>query len=393
MILSFALIMLGGLAASWLFRKLQLPGLFGMILVGILIGPSVLGLIDSSVLAISADIRKIALIVILIRAGLSLNLADLKKVGRPAVLMCFVPACFEMLGYVIAAPIFLGLTYMEAAILGAVIAAVSPAVVVPRMIRLINEGYGTREAVPQLILASASVDDVFVIVMFTAFTGLAQGENLSVMSFINIPLSVLTGIAVGALVGYILTLYFSKIHMRDTMKVIIFLGVSFLMVSFENEFGDAVPFASLIAVMFSGMMIKLKKEKLAERLSAKYNKIWQCAEVFLFVLLGSAVSIEYLGRAGFKAAVLILLVLVFRMLGVFVCLIRTKLNSRERLFCMIAYTPKATVQAAIGGMPLAMGLACGETVLACAVIAIMLTAPIGAFFIDLSYKMLLRPNK
>ena len=390
MIFSFALILLGGLAASWVSRKLKLPGLLGMILVGILIGPSVLNLIDSSVLNISADIRKTALIVILIRAGLSLDLSDLKKVGRPAVLMCFVPACFEIVGYVLIAPAMLGMTRLEAAILGSVIAAVSPAVVVPRMIKLIDEGYGTKEAIPQLILAGASVDDVFVIVMFTAFTGLEQGGSVSVMSFVNIPLSVIVGIAVGMLVGYLLTVYFRLVHMRDTLKVLIFLGICFLMVSFENSFGDKVPFASLIAVMFSGMMIKMKREKVAVRLSIKFNKLWQCAEVFLFVLLGAAVSIDYIGRAGLAAVALIFIALIFRMAGVFVCLLGTKLNSKERIFCMTAYTPKATVQAAIGGMPLAMGLACGETVLAAAVIAIMLTAPLGAFFIDLTYRRLLK---
>lgn len=360
-----------------------------MIVAGIIIGPSVLNLIDPSILNISAELRKIALIIILIRAGLKLDLSDLKRVGRPAILMCFVPASLEVMGMILLAPKILGLTVIEAAILGAVIAAVSPAVIVPRMIKLIDEKRGTEHSIPQMILAGASVDDVFVIVLFTTFTSLAVGGNVSVKSFVDIPISIVTGVAVGLAAGYILYVYFDRIHIRDSVKVIVILGVSFVLTFVEDSWKAIIPFASLIAVMALGTVIRKQKVELAVRLSAKFDKLWVAAEIFLFVLVGASVDISSLRNAGVGAVVLILAVLLFRMVGVYLCLLGTKLSMKERVFCMLAYSPKATVQAAIGGLPLAMGLSCGNIILMTSVVAIMLTAPLGAFAIDYTYKKLL----
>ena len=346
-------------------------------------------MIDSSLLNISSDLRRIALIIILTRAGLSLDLNDLKKVGRPAVCMCFIPACFEILGMVLLAPKILGISILDAAIMGAVVGAVSPAVIVPKMLKLMEEGYGVTHSIPQLVLAGASVDDVFVIVIFTAFTGLAQGNDVSIRSFINIPISIVFGIIIGASIGILLAYYFKKVHIRDTSKVMIILCISFILVTMEDKFSSVIPFASLIAVMAIGIALQKKREIVANRLSVKFNKLWVVAEIVLFVLVGATVDIKYAVSAGILSIVLILGVLVFRMLGVFICLLKTKLTMRERMFCMIAYTPKATVQAAIGGVPLAMGLSCGNIVLTIAVVAILITAPLGAFCIDISYKKLL----
>lgn len=380
--------MLLGLALGQVCKKVRFPALFGMIIAGIIIGPYALDLIDSSVLNISAELRKIALIIILIRAGLKLNVSELKKVGRPAVLMCFLPACFEVVGMVLLAPPLLNITRLEAAILGAVVGAVSPAVIVPRMIDLIDRRYGTDKGIPQMILAGASVDDVFVIVMFTTFTSLAKGESVSVMRFVNIPISILTGIAVGFVIGLLLALWFQKIKVRDTVQMIALLCASFMMTAAEDGL-TFIPFASLIAVMTMGIAVRQKNTQLAVTLSTGFDKLWLPAEVLLFVLVGASVAVDSLKMAGITAVILIFAVLFFRMLGVFLCVIGTKLNGKERLFCMLAYTPKATVQAAIGGLPLAMGLSCGEIVLTVSVIAILLTAPLGAFAIDLSYKKLL----
>jgi len=375
---------------GWLCKKIKLPGLLGMLFTGIILGPYVLNFIDDSILSISADLRKIALIIILTRAGLSLDIKDLKKVGRPAVLMCFIPACFEMTGMVLLAPRILGISTLDAAIMGAVVAAVSPAVVVPKMIKLMEEGYGVKQGIPQLILAGASVDDVFVIVMFTAFTGLAQGEAVSLKSFVNVPLSVITGIFVGLAAGCLLAKFFEKVHIRDTSKVMILLSVSFILVTAEDYAADMIPFASLIGVMAAGISLQKKREVVAKRLSSKFNKLWVVSEIMLFVLVGAAVDIQYAVKAGIAPVFLIFSVLIFRMTGVFVCLLKTKLNIKERAFCMLAYMPKATVQAAIGGLPLAMGLSCGNIVLSVAVIAILITAPLGAFCIDMTYKRFLQ---
>ena len=392
MLMSLCVIILSGLLLGWICKKIRFPSLFGMIIAGIIIGPYALNLIDQSVLDVSSDIRRIALIVILIRAGLKLDLSDLKKVGRPAVLMCFVPACLEIIGMVVLAPILLNISFLDAAIMGAVIGAVSPAVIVPRMIKLIDEGYGTDKGIPQMILAGASVDDVFVIVMFTTFTGLAQGGEVSILRFLNIPVSIVTGIIVGLIAGFLFVKWFSKINIRATVKAIIVLSVSFAVWAFEDSF-KMVPFASLIAIMAIGIGIKNWGSHYAKELSGKYDKMWAVAEIFLFVLVGASVAIDSALSAGVSAIMLVLGVLLFRMAGVFVCILGTKLSMKEKLFCMIAYTPKATVQAAIGGLPLAMGLPCGQIVLTVSVIAILLTAPLGAFGIDLTYQKFLKCRK
>ena len=390
MLLSIALILLVGMSMGWLCRKMKLPGLLGMLATGIVLGPYVLDLLDPSILGISAELRKIALIIILTRAGLGLDLSGLKKIGRPAVLMCFVPASFELFGMLLLAPKLMGLSILEAAVMGAVLAAVSPAVVVPRMVKLMDEGYGVKEGIPQLILAGASVDDVYVIVLFSTFTGMMQGTGVSVIRFINIPVSILLGIAIGLGIGVLLACFFQKVHMRDTSKVLIILSISFLLVVMEDHLVTPITFSALIAVMFIGIGLQRKREVVAKRLSAKYGKLWAAAEVFLFVLVGATVNIGYVGKVGITALIVIVGALLFRMLGVLVCLLGTGIKGKERLFTMLAYTPKATVQAAIGGIPLSLGFACGETVLAVSVLAIVLTAPLGAFAIDLSYKKFLK---
>ena len=393
MIISLAYIFLIAMSLSYIFKKIKFPSLLAYIITGIILGPYVINGIDSSILNISAELRQIALIIILIRAGITLNIEDLKKVGRPAILMCFVPACFEIIGMCLLAPKLLNISLLDAAIMGTVIAAVSPAVIVPKMIKLIEDGYGKEHSIPQLILAEASVDDVFVIVMFTAFTGLATGESINAWQFIGIPISIILGVMLGLIVGYILIKLFKKIHMRDTVKVVILLSMSFIMVTVETWLKGIVPISGLLAVMSMGIMINRKYPILAKRITGKFGKLWVVAEIMLFVLVGASVNIQYALNAGISTIILIILVLLFRMLGVFVCLLKTKITIKERIFCMIAYTPKATVQAAIGGVPLAMGLGCGEIVLTVAVIAILITATFGAFGIDLSYKKLLETTE
>lgn len=389
MLLSISLILILGMFMRWICQKIKLPSLLGMLITGIVLGPYVLNLLDDSILGISAELRKIALIIILTRAGLGLDLSGLKKIGRPAVLMCFVPASFELIGMILLAPKLMGLTVLEAAIMGAVLAAVSPAVVVPRMVKLMDEGYGVNEGIPQLILAGASVDDVYVIVLFSTFVGMMQGEGASILKFVNIPISIFLGIAIGLLIGVLLAYFFKKMHIRDTSKVLIILSISFLLVVMEDKLSTPITFSALIAIMFIGIGLQKKRETVAKRLSVKYGKLWVAAEVFLFVLVGATVNIGYLGKVGVKALIVIIGALVFRVFGVFVCLLGTSLKRKERLFTMLAYTPKATVQAAIGGIPLALGFTCGDLVLTVAVLAIVLTAPLGAFAIDLSYKKLL----
>ena len=389
MLTSIALILLLGLFLGWIFSKCKLPSLIGMVLVGIIISPHALNLIDESMMLISGDLRRIALVIILTRAGLSLDITDLKRVGRPAILMCFVPACLEILGTILLAPKLLGVTVLEAAIIGSVIAAVSPAVIVPRMIRLIEEGYGKEKSIPQMILAGASVDDVFVIVVFTAFTALASTGEISVTSFVQIPVSIVLGILFGGLVGMALIAFFKKFHMRDSIKVLIILSISFLLLELESRLEGVVSFSGLLAIMSMGMMIKQKYDVLARRLSVKYNKLWLGAEVFLFVLVGATVDLKYVALAGVSAVVLIIAALVFRMAGVALSLLKTDLSKKERVFCMVSYTPKATVQAAIGAIPLSMGLECGNIVLTVAVLSILITAPFGAICVDRLHKRLL----
>ena len=363
-----------------------------MIIVGIVVSPHAFNLLDESIISISEDIRRIALVIILTRAGLSLDVADLKKVGRPAVLMCFVPATIEIIAAVILAPVLLGVSILEAAILGSVIAAVSPAVIVPRMIRLIENGYGKNKSIPQLILAGASVDDVFVIVIFYAFTALASGENISAGSFVQIPVSIFTGIVFGIGVGFIIVRFFRIFHIRDSIKILVILSLSFLILEVETRLKTYIPISGLLAIMSMGITIKKQYNNLALRLSVKYNKLWLCAEVFLFVLVGATVDLRYVMQAGFSSVLLIFGALIFRMAGVFLSLLKTKLSLKERFFCMLAYTPKATVQAAIGTIPLSMGLECGNIVLTVAVLSILITAPFGAICVDNSYKKLLEEN-
>ena len=393
MLLSIALILLVGMSMGWICRKIKLPGLLGMLITGIVLGPYVLNVLDIKLLGILADLRKIALIIILTRAGLGLDLTSLKKIGRPAVLMCFVPATFELAGMLLLAPRLMGMSLLEAAVMGAVLAAVSPAVVVPRMVKLMEEGYGVKEGIPQLILAGASVDDVYVIVLFSTFSGMMQGEGASVIRFVNIPVSIILGMIIGLTIGILLAFYFQKVHIRDTAKVLIILGISFLLAAAEDSLTTPVTFSALIAIMFIGVGLQRKREAVAKRLAVKYGKLWVAAEVFLFVLVGATVNIGYLGRVGMRALLMIAGALLFRMAGVWVCLLGTGLKTGEKAFTMLAYTPKATVQAAIGGIPLALGFACGDTVLTVAVLAIVLTAPLGAFAIDLSYRKLLTKSK
>lgn len=389
MLTSLAFIFLLGLSLGYVFMKLKLPALIGMLLTGIALGPYVLNLLEPSLLSVSVDLRQLALVIILTRAGLALDIKDLMKVGRPALLMCFVPACFEIAGMMLIAPPLLGISLLDAAIMGAVVAAVSPAIIVPKMLHLMDQKYGTSKSIPQLIMAGGSVDDVFVIVMFTAFTGLALGGNISAVSFLQIPVSILSGLVLGVLLGWLLTRYFKRYHMRDSVKVLIILSVSFLLVALERVLKGILPVSGLLAVMALGATLLKNYEVLALRLSAKFSKLWVGAEILLFVLVGATVDIKYAVGAGLSAVVVILFSLLFRMAGVFVCMIKTQLTLKERVFCMIAYLPKATVQAAIGSLPLAMGLPCGKIVLTVAVLAILITAPLGAFGIDMTYKRLL----
>lgn len=395
MLTSLSLIFLVGLAMGAICQRLKLPRIIGMLATGIVLGPYVLDMLDPSILSISSELRKMALIIILIKAGLSLDLSDLKKAGRPAVLLSFVPATFELMGYIVCAPLILGVSRVDAAVMGAVLAAVSPAVVVPRMVSLIEKRYGTKKAIPQMILAGASCDDIFVIVLFTTFLSMAQGGSVSVTNFINIPVSIVLGVILGAVTGWGLYLFFETSYahrhcVRNSMKVIIVLGFSFLLVSIESWLEGKVAISGLLAVVSMACVLKLKSTAfVSKRLSEKFGKLWLAAEVILFVLVGAAVDIRYMLGAGIAAVVMIITALLFRTAGVLICLIKAPLSAKERLFCVIAYLPKATVQAAIGSVPLAAGLPSGNIILSVAVLAIIITAPLGALGIDSSYKRLL----
>ena len=388
MLTSLALMFLVGMGLGGVFQRLGLPPLLGMLITGILLGPHAWNVLDGSLLAIAADLRQLALILILTRAGLALDVSDLKRVGRPAVLMCFVPASVEILGVVLLAPQLLGLSVLEAVVMGAVLAAVSPAVVVPKMLHLMEEGYGTEQSIPQMIMAGASVDDVFVIVIFTAAVGLAQGAQVSAARALEIPVSIGTGIGAGVVLGVALAAFFAKVHLRDSAKVVILLSLSFLLVAAETA--SPLPFSGLLAVMSMGAALQKKRSVVAQRLSAKYGKLWVGAELWLFVLVGATVDLRYALAAGPVALLLIFGVMAFRMAGVWLCTAGTALTRKERRFCMVAYMPKATVQAAIGSIPLAMGLGCGEIVLTVAVLAILITAPLGAVGIEGAYRKWLR---
>ena len=395
MLLSFAIIFLVGLSSAAVFEKIGLPRIIGMLGVGIIVSPYVLDLLDPSILGISSELRQIALIIILIKAGLSLNLSDLKKVGRPALMMSFVPACCEIVGYVIFAPILLGLNRIEASVMGAALSAVSPAVVVPRMVRLIEEKYGTQKSIPQMILAGASCDDIFVIVLFSTFVTMAQGGSARAVDFLNIPISVVLGILLGLLAGFAVYLIFEKFYqhnrkIRNSTKVIVLLGTSFLLISIESLVKNYVALSGLLAVVAMACVVKLKADNIVSvRLSEKFGKLWIAAEVMLFVLVGAAVDVRYTFTAGGMAVLMIFIALAFRAVGVSICMLGTELNTKERAFCVIAYLPKATVQAAIGAVPLSLGLPCGKIVLSVAVMAILITAPLGSIGIDKSYKKLL----
>jgi NhaP-type Na+/H+ or K+/H+ antiporter len=395
MLTSLSFVFLLGLAMAALCQKFKIPRIIGMLVTGILLGPCVLNWLSESILGISSELRQMALIIILLKAGLSLNLADLKKVGRPALMMSCVPASFEILAFVIFAPAILHISRVEAAVMGAVLGAVSPAVVIPRMVQLMETKYGTDQRIPQMIMAGASCDDIFVIVLFSTFTNMAQGGSAHVADFINIPVSILLGIALGAVAGYGLSLFFetayAKEHyVRNSMKVILILGMSFFLMSVETWLKGKVSVSGLLAVVSMAAVIRIKCiPKVSKRLSEKFGKLWIAAEVILFVLVGAAVDIRYTMQAGIAAVLMIFVGLMFRAVGVSLCMLGTKLNKKERLFCVIAYLPKATVQAAIGSVPLAMGLPCGQIVLSVAVLAILITAPLGAAGMDLTYDKLL----
>jgi NhaP-type Na+/H+ or K+/H+ antiporter len=393
MLFSLALMVLCALVLSETMQKLKLPGLVGMLLTGIVLGPYALNLIAPELLNISADLREIALIVILTRAGFALDINDLKKVGRPAILMCFIPATFEIAATTIFAPMLFPISHLEAAIMGTALGAVSPAVIVPKMLKLMESGHGKSKSIPQLILAGASVDDIYVIVLFTSFMGMYSGGSFDIGSLVKIPIAVAVGLLIGILVGLALVKLFKIIHMRDTVKILILLSTSFLLVTLESVVKAYVPMSGLLAVMALGGTILKQYGILAERLSGKFSKIWVAAELMLFVLVGATVDVRYAARAGITAIALIFIALMIRICGVFVCLIKTNLNTKERLFCAIAYLPKATVQAAIGGLPLVAGIAAGNTILTVAVLAILITAPLGALGVDASYRKMLASHE
>lgn len=399
MLTSLAFIFLAGLAMAGICGRLGLPRIIGMLFTGILLGPNVFNLLDSSILLISPQLRQMALIIILLKAGLSLNLSDLRQVGRPAVMMSFVPASFEILAFLLFGPFILGISRVEAALLGSVLAAVSPAVVIPRMVQLMEEKYGTDKSIPQMIMAGASCDDIFVIVLFSTFLGMAQGGSVRAADFLNIPVSIVLGILLGAVFGYGLSCFFErayekKHYIRNSMKVVVVLGMSFLLMSVEAWLEDVVSVSGLLAVVSMACMIKIKSAPIvSKRLSEKFGKLWVAAEVMLFVLVGAVVDIRYTMGAGAAAVLMIAIALGFRAVGVCLCLAGTKLNRRERLFGIIAYLPKATVQAAIGSVPLAAGLPCGQLVLSVAVLSILITAPLGAVGMDLTYRKFLEKEK
>ncbi len=391
MLISIALIIIIGFSLGGIFKKLHIPSLLGMLVAGILLGPHVFDLISDSILGISDELREIALIVILVRAGLTLDIRDLRKVGRPAILMCFIPATFEIIGAVLLGPPLLGVSVAEAAVIGAMLAAVSPAVIVPKMISLTEEGYGRKNSVPQLIMAGASADDIYAIVLFTAFLGVVKGNDFRASTLLSVPISIVSGVAAGILIGILLTGVFKAIHMRDTVKVLLIIGAAILMVGLEPMIVELVPFSGLLAAMALGATLLKTSEKVSRRISGKFSKIWVAAELILFVLLGATVDIRYVLKAGLVAVLLIIGAFIVRTVGTWVSLIRSGLNPKEKLFCVIAYLPKATVQAAVGAIPLGLGLASGNIVLSVAVLSILITAPIGAILIDRTYKYLLDP--
>ena len=389
MLLSVGLIIILGLLLGWLASKLHLPRIIGMLLAGVILGPHFGNLLGSSIIDISGDLRKIALIIIIARAGLSLNISDLKKTGRPAVLLCFIPATLEMLAFVLFAPMIMGVTHLQAAILGAVMGAVSPAVTVPRLTKMIDEGYGTKKGIPQMLIAGASADDIYVIVLFTTLVGIEAGGSMDAVSLLRIPLEIILGAALGAVTGVILAFFFKKVHIRDSLKITIIMALSMLMYWFEG----IAPVSGLLAVMTTGIAINMRRPEVSKRLSVKFSKLWVAAEIFLFVLVGATVNIKYVTQAGFGMVIMLIIGLAFREIGTWISILKTGLNKKEMTFCLISELPKATVQAAIGGVPLAIGLSCGNTVLTMAVLAIVITAPIGAIGMDLTQHRLITKDR
>lgn len=388
MLVSFGLIIIFGLIFGFFCKKLKIPALIGMLFTGIILGPNVLNLIDSKTLNISAELRQIALIVILIKAGLSLDISDLKRIGKSAILLSFLPASFEILAYFIFARIFFKIRSVDALLMGSVLAAVSPAVVVPRMVKLIEEKRGVEKSIPQMILAGASCDDIFVLVLFSSFLSMAKGEDVSLISLVNVPISIILGIILGAIIGYILYIVFEFFYkkgdmIRNSTKLIIILAISFLLVAMENILKDKIAFSSLLAVIAMSCVFKIKEnDEVSLRLSEKFGKLWIFAEVLLFVLVGAEVNILYIRKLGFISIIMIFLALIIRSLGTLLSISTSNLNKKEKLFTVFSYMPKATVQAAIGAVPLANGLSSGEIILSMAVLGILITAPIGAIFID-----------
>lgn len=389
MLYSLALMILVGLCLSRLMERVNMPPLIGMLFTGGLLGPSVLNLISPTILSISSDLRQIALIIILMRAGLALDVGDLKKVGRPAFFMSFLPATFEIILTIVVAPLVFDISYTEAAILGTVLGAVSPAVVVPQMLKLLEKGYGRKAGVPQLILAGASVDDIYVIVWFSTFMEIYQSGHFSVCLLLTVPIAIVVGSLFGFLVGSILVKLFKRVDIRDTIKILIILALAFALVALEKSVQAWLPMSGLLAVMVLGITLLQQYGTLAKRLSERFSKIWIAAELMLFILVGASVDLVYVANAGLLAILLILLALIFRSVGVFMSLMKTQLTIKERIFCAIAYLPKATVQAAIGGLPLAANVGAGKLILTVAVLAILVTAPLGAIGIDQTYSKLL----
>ena len=380
MLMSLALMFLLGFCISGIFKKLHIPSLLGLIITGIILGPAALNLLDTKILSISSELREIALIVILFRAGLSLDISDMKKIGRPAIMLCFVPASFEIVGAVILGPACLGLSHVDSAIVGAMLGAASPAIIVPKMLWLMEEGYGTDKHIPAIVL-------------FTAFIGMSKGEGISAWTIASIPISIVTGLGVGIVAGIIMAQIFKKIHLRDTIKILLLFGMSFFFVGAETYVSRYVPFSGLLAVMALGGAILNRRREVASRLSAKIAKIWVGAELLLFIMLGSAVEINALLSAGLGSVLLILGALLFRSIGVIVSLLGSGLKMKEILYCDVAYFPKATVQAAVGAIPLAQGLACGMMVLTTAVLSILITAPLGAILMDVMVKKCLTRSR
>jgi NhaP-type Na+/H+ or K+/H+ antiporter len=393
MIFSIGLILILGFIIGWLLSKIKIPGLVGMIIVGLLIGPYCLGLIDEKILSISTELRQVALVIILTRSGLNLDIDSLKKIGRPAILMSFIPATLEIIGITLISQLLLEITIFESILLGTVLAAVSPAVVSPRMIKLIEERFGENHQVPKLILAGSSVDDIYVIVLFYTFLGLVGNNTFDFVSITMIPVTIILGVLLGIIVGLILSYILKKTNFKTAINILIIISSSFLMIGLENMLKDYISISSLLGIMVTGIVLLFRNKEKAKQLSDGYNNLWIFFEIILFVLVGATVDFSYAINNGLIAILILMIGLLFRTLGVLLCLIKTKLTFKERLFTILAYIPKATVQASIGGIALSLGLSCGSIILTVSVISILITAPIGAILIDnLSSKLLDRTD-